>query len=166
MKKLLPGDCLNLLAGEFNLDSQGDIAKFLHVTQPRVSQINNSTNLTKTHIRTFLRRAFQAGKQEGHAEASTKLLGSFGEMQNLDTQVKLASALGKTQGAVAQWKSGYSPISEKTIDSILKKAAHLTIRRVVEMEEVDPGQPGASHWYFYSSKTNAKRAHLLKKLKT
>src|SRR5271163_717502 len=68
MKKLLPGDCLNLLAGEFNLGSQGEIAKFLHVTQPRVSQIKSSTNLTKTHMKTFLRRAFQAGKQEGHAE--------------------------------------------------------------------------------------------------
>jgi hypothetical protein len=86
-------------------------------------------------------------------------------MRNLHTQVALASALEKTQGAVAQWKSGYSPISEKTLGSILKKAAHLTIRQLVEMEEIDPGQPGASHWYFYSAKTNVKRMHLLKKLK-
>jgi hypothetical protein len=165
MKKLRPEDCLKILAGEFDLKSQAETAKFLHLTQPRVSQINSSNNLTKTHIKTFLRRAFRAGRREGHEEANTKLLNSFGKMRNLHTQVALASALEKTQGAVAQWKSGYSPISEKTLGSILKKAAHLTIRQLVEMEEIDPGQPGASHWYFYSAKTNVKRMHLLKKLK-
>jgi hypothetical protein len=165
MKKLLPGDCLKLLAGEFDLDGQNEIAKFLHLTQGRVSQINSANNLTKTHIKTFLRRAFQAGQRESREESNTKLLNSFGKMRNLVTQLNLASALEKTQGAVAQWKSGYSQISERTIDSILKKASPLAIRGLVEMEEIDPGQPGASHWYFYNAKTNAKRTHLLKKLK-
>lgn len=165
MTKLLPRDCLKILAHEFDLDSQAKIAKFLRLTQPRVSQINSSNNLTKTHIKTLLKRAFRAGQHEGHGDANTKLLDSFGKMRNLGTQVELASALDKTQGAVAQWKSGYSQISEKTIESILRKSARLTIRPLVEMEEVDPGQPGASHWYFYSAKTNVKRTSLLKELK-
>jgi hypothetical protein len=164
MSKLLPADCLKILADEFDLKSQAKIAKFLHVTQPRVSQIKNSHGLTKTHMKTFLRRAFRAGMREGHGEANTNLLNSFGTMRNIPTQIALASALGKAQGAVAQWKGGHSPISGKTLESILKKAAHLMIRRVVEMKEIDPGQPGASHWYFYSSKTNANRAQVLKKL--
>jgi hypothetical protein len=164
MTKLLPRDCLNILANEFDLGGQAKIAKFLCLTQPRVSQINSSQNLTKTHIKTFLRRAFRAGVHKGYGDVTTKLLESFGRMQNLGTQVKLASALKKTQGAVAQWKSGYLQISEQTIDSILKKSAYLAIRRLVEMEEVDPGRPGASHWYFYSGKTNIKRTRLLKKL--
>jgi predicted transcriptional regulator len=165
MTRLLPADFLRILASEFHLKGQAETAKFLDLTQPRVSQINSSDILARTHIKKFLRSAFRAGKREGHEEANTKLLGSFGKMRNLDTQMQLAAALGKTQGAVAQWKSGYSQISEKTIESMLKKAAHLTIRRLVEMEEVDPGQPGAMHWYFYSAKSNAKRAGLLSKLR-
>jgi len=165
MTKLLPEDCLEILAGQFDLDSQAEIAKFLRLSQPRVSQIKSSDNLTKAHVRTFLRSALRAGKREARGEVNSKLLNSFGKMRNLDTQVALASALEKTQGAVAQWKSGYSQISEKTTESILKKAARLTIRGLVEMEEVDPIQPGASHWYFYNSRTNAKRTHLLRKLK-
>jgi predicted transcriptional regulator len=164
MTKLLPRDCLKILQNEFGLRRQNEIARFLHLTQPRVSQINSSRNLTKTHIKTLLKGAFQAGKRRGNGDMSTKLLESFGKMRNLGTQSLLASLLGKTQGAVAQWRSGYSPISEKTVDSILKKSNHLTIRPLVEMEEVDPGQPGASHWYFYSAKKNTKRRHLLRKL--
>lgn len=165
MTKVLPSDCLTILNDEFDLNGQAKTAKFLNLTQPRVSQINSSNNLTKTQIKTFLRSAFRAGERKGHEEANTKLLESFGRMRNLHTQIDLAKVLDKTQGAIAQWKGGYSPISEKTFESILKKAAHLTIRRLVEMEEIDPGQPGASHWYFYSAKTNVKRTHLLKKLK-
>ena len=162
--KLLPKDCLKILADEFELGNQAEIASFLNLTQPRVSQINSSQKLTKAHIRTFLKRAFRVGAQVGQGDVAKKLLGSFGKMRNLGTQAKLASVLKKTQGAVAQWKSGYSQISKGAIDSILKESALLRIRRLVEMEEIDPGRPGASHWYFYSGKTNLKRAALLKKL--
>jgi len=165
MKKLSPSNCLNILAGEFDLIGQAEIARFLGLTQPRVSQINSSDNLTKTHVKTLLRRTFEEGRKNGRADANTKLLDSFGKIRNLTTQVERAKALKKTQGAVAQWMSGYSQISRKTIDSILKKSAHLTIHTLVEMVEIDPGQPGASHWYFYSAKTNVKRTGLLRKLK-
>jgi transcriptional regulator with XRE-family HTH domain len=164
MAKLLPRDCLNILTSEFDLNSQAKIARFLGVTQPRVSQINGSNNLTKTHIKALLKGAFRAGRQEAYGDANTTLLDAFGKMRTLDTQLKLASALKKTQGAVAQWKSGYSRISPQTTESILKKSAHLMIRGLVELEEVDPGRPGASHWYFYSGRTNVKRARVLKKL--
>jgi transcriptional regulator with XRE-family HTH domain len=164
MKRLLPRDSLKILRSEFGLGNQDEIARFLGLTQPRVSQINNSNNLTKEHVRKLLRGAFQSGKREGHGEMNAKLLETFGKLRSLDTQVALAMALDKTQGAVAQWKSGYAQISEKTIELILKKSAQLTIRPLVEMEEVDPGQPGASHWYFYNAKTNTRRKHLLRKL--
>jgi len=165
MAKLLPSDCLNILAEEFGLGNQAKIARFLRLTQPRVSQINSSNNLTKTHIKALLKRTFQAGKREGQGDANTKLLDSFGKMRKLRTQAELASALDKSQGAVAQWKSGYSQISEKTIRSLLKKSAPLNIRPLLEMEEVDPGQPGARHWYFYNGKTNERRTNLLNRLK-
>jgi transcriptional regulator with XRE-family HTH domain len=165
MTKLLPRDCLRILGDEFDLHSQAQVARFLHVTQGRVSQINSSKNLTKIHIKRFLGNAFRAGKHEAQADANTKLLNSFGKLRNLHTQAKQAAALGKTQGAIAQWKSGHLQVSGRTIESILKKAANLTVRHLVEMEEVDPGQPGASHWYFYSTKTNHRRKILLRKLR-
>jgi transcriptional regulator with XRE-family HTH domain len=161
--KLLPADCLKVLADEFGLIGQTEIAEFLNLSQPRIAQIKNDNKLTKGHIRKFLRGAFGRGRRLGHKEANTKLLGSFGKLRGLLTQNALASNLKKTQGAVAQWKSGY-PISEETLESILRGAAPLTIRRLVELEEIDPGQPGTTKWYFYSAKTNVKRTQLLNKL--
>ncbi len=163
MTKLLPADCLKVLADEFGLIGQTEIAEFLNLSQPRIAQIKNDNKLTKGHIRKFLRGAFGRGRRLGHKEANTKLLGSFGKLRGLLTQNALASNLKKTQGAVAQWKSGY-PISEETLESILRGAAPLTIRRLVELEEIDPGQPGTTKWYFYSAKTNVKRTQLLNKL--
>ena len=162
-KKLSPEECLSILAEEFGLDNQVTIAKFLDLTQGRISQIKKSKNLTKKNLRSLLKGTFRAGRKKGHGDINTKILHSFGKLQSLSTQQKLAAELKVTQGAVAQWMNGHFQISAEAIESILKTAAKLSVRKIVELQKVDPGKPGGK-WYFYDDKTNAKRTSLLKKI--
>jgi hypothetical protein len=162
-KKLTPQECFEILSNEFNLVSQAAQAKFLGLTQGRVSQIKHSKRLTKKNIVTLLRGTYKAGKKMGVSESNERLLESFEEFRGIQTQSSLAKALNKTQGAISQWKDG-SRIAKNTIDAILKKSAPFTINKLVEMEEVDPGKPGGK-WYFFNERTGRKREAVIKRLR-
>lgn len=127
--KVSPKECIDILKKEFGLDSQRAVADFLGLSQGRISQINKKKRLTKRAIKSIMTAVYRAGsnktKKSVCSESNKKLLSSFGEMNYLDTQEKIATALGVTRESVAQWSSGNSQIPQPTIKKILKKQTPL-----------------------------------------
>jgi|GEM_PF-6208389 len=160
-------DLLDLAAKEYGLKNQRELAKFLGVTPGRVSQIKGSAQITKSGISSVLKSAKKTSisttKKTTCQELNNKILDTYKEFHGLATQQELADSLGATRALVAQWTSGNSQIPLPTVKKILKAAVPITIKPLLEMEKVDPGKPGGK-WYFFSEKTNTKRATLIKKI--
>lgn len=164
-KRITPKELLSIVESEFELASQNQIGKFLHLTQGRVSQIRTSKGITSANIKALLRGAFKAGQKSARSATNNLILNSFKELRNIDTQSKLAKAIGKTQPAVAQWKNGTAPATRKLIDTVLRSAVKLTITPLCEMEPVDPGKPGGK-WYLFNDPNGIRRGKLQKKIGT
>ncbi len=164
MKPLTPKIALDFLSEEYDLANQSQQAKFLDLTQGRISQIKTSATFTKATLKSLLRGTFSAGNKKGQSSANSKLLETFGQLRGLTTQQKIAKVLKKTPGAVAQWKLGYEPISQNVISAILSKANLISIQELAEMKEVEPGKPGGK-WYLFHDKNDARRRAILDPLK-
>src|SRR5262245_2586307 len=105
-RRLKPKDLLDVTADQFDLATQVQLAKFLGLTQPRISHILNSAEITRKNLTTVLRAAFRAGQKEAQGRTNSLLLEKFKELRGLNTQSEVANALRRTQGAIAQWKTG------------------------------------------------------------
>lgn len=151
---------LDLLGTEFSLNGQIQTAKFLHLSQGRISQLKNSKKTTKRGLRTLFAGTFKAGRKKGHSEVNENLIKAFSEIKGCKTQKAIGKYLNITQGAVAQWKTGHAPISYSMALSILRKIKSVTIHPIFELKEVEPGKPGGK-WYLFHDRDNSRRKKLI-----
>lgn len=158
-----PKECLDVLKEEFGLTNQLQLAKFLDLTPGRVSQIMSAKDITPGNIRALLLGAHKAGQKSARSDTNSRLVDAFGGSRNLNTQAKIATALGKTQGAVAQWKNGHATMSKSILSMMLRAAAKVEIFQVWEMCAIEPGKPGGK-WYLYHDHTSARRTKIMKKM--
>ena len=166
-KKISSNDCIEILKKEFGLKTQREVAKLLKLSPGRISQLTSNKVLTRRILKSILGSVYRAGnriaKKDAYSDLNKQFLGAFGELHKLDTQVKLAKALGNSRETIAQWSSGNSKIPQQAIKKILKNAAPVVIRPLLEMEPVNSTQP-SSTWYFYGSKTDRKREKIMNKI--
>lgn len=151
------------LAEELGLVSQKKIAKFLGVTQGRVSQLKSENSLNVKLWRRLLTRIHGQGLACGVADANTRTVDLLNEFQEFTSDIQLAKLLDVTSGAVSQWRNGHALIPKHQVEQVLKKIQNLKIAPLLEMVPIRPNMPGGK-WYFFEEAQRTKREKILKAL--
>jgi len=151
------GGYFSFLSREYGLRTRAEWASFLGVTLGRVSQLLSASHIGDRTWNTLLfpiyHRERVIGKESGRADNASRLIDVAKAIPGIVTQTKLSARLGITQGAVAQWRTGFSAIPLKQIRKIMALFASqnaLKINALIEMQPIEPTRPHR-RWYFFDN---------------